>query len=270
MSTLRDAAGRHHLRAGAHARIVSLVPSLTEALFDLGLGPQVVGRTTFCVHPRPAVDAVPRVGGTKTPRLDRIRELAPTHAVLNVDENRREDAEALEAMGVEVVATHPLAPADNPPLLRLLGGVFGRDAHAQRLAADFETARDALRAAVAGRARRKVLYLIWREPWMTVSRDTYVSRTLADAGLDTAAHDPSRRYPEVDPSPALLRGVDAVLLSSEPYPFRPKHAAELRALARDPALAVHFVDGEMTSWYGSRAAAGCRYLARFARSLDRD
>jgi ABC-type Fe3+-hydroxamate transport system substrate-binding protein len=263
----RDALGRHHAPAGPGARIVSLVPSITELLFDLGLAGQVVGRTTFCIHPRPAIGEVPRVGGTKTPHLGRIRDLAPTHVVVNVDENRREDAEALAAAGVVVIATHPLTPADNPALYRLLGKIFGRARRAAALARSFEAARRALLDEAAVHPRRRVLYLIWRKPWMTVSRDTYVSRALADAGLDTVAHDPQRRYPEVTPTRSLLAGTDAVLLSSEPFPFKPHHATELRKAAGDPALPVHFVDGEMTSWYGSRAITGCHYLARLTREL---
>jgi ABC-type Fe3+-hydroxamate transport system substrate-binding protein len=263
-----DALGRRHPPAGPTARIVSLVPSITELLFDLGLAARVVGRTSFCVHPRPAVDAVPRVGGTKTPRLDRIRDLAPSHVVVNVDENRREDAEALAAGGITVIATHPLAPADNPALYRLLGHVFGCGQRAAALTREFETAHRALLSHATARRRRRVLYLIWRRPWMTVSRDTYVSRALSDAGLDTVAHDPARRYPEIALSPALLADAEAVLLSSEPFPFKAQHATELREAACNPRLPVHFVDGEMTSWYGSRAIAGCRYLARLACELD--
>ena len=129
-----DWAGRAHPRAGPEPRIVSLVPSITELLFDLGLGPFVAGRTTFCVHPRPGVDTVPRVGGTKTVRLDRLRDLAPTHVIVNVDENRKEDVEAIESFAPHVIVTHPLEPADNPGLYRLLGSIFGREEAAERLA----------------------------------------------------------------------------------------------------------------------------------------
>ena len=107
---LCDAAGTTHAPASGEARIVSLVPSITELLFDLGAGNRVVGRTPFCIHPHDGVANVPRVGGTKTPRLDRIRALEPTHVILNVDENRREDADALAAFVPDVIVTHPLGP----------------------------------------------------------------------------------------------------------------------------------------------------------------
>ena len=108
---LCDAVGTTHAPASGEARIVSLVPSITELLFALGVGDRVVGRTPFCIHPRDGVANVPRVGGTKTPRFDRIRVLEPTHVIVNVDENRREDADALAGFVPNVVVTHPPPPA---------------------------------------------------------------------------------------------------------------------------------------------------------------
>ena len=259
-----DYAGREHPRAGSAPRIVSLVPSITELLFDLGLGPFVAGRTTFCVHPRPAVDPVPRVGGTKTVRIDRLRRLAPTHVVVNVDENRRSDVETIESFVPHVIVTHPLAPADNPALYRLLGSIFGREEAAERLAGAFAEALAAVEEAASRLPPRRVLYLIWKEPWMTVSRDTYISRTLALVNWETAAHDPAARYPEVTLDERLLAGVDLVLLASEPYPFKPAHAALVRAASGGSEVPIALIDAEMVSWYGSRAIPGLRYLARFA------
>lgn len=264
-----DYAGREHPRAGPAPRIVSLVPSITELLFDLGLGPSVTGRTTFCVHPKPAVDPVPRVGGTKTVRLDRLRRLAPTHVIVNVDENRRSDVEAIESFAPHVVVTHPLAPGDNPALYRLLGSIFGREEAAERLAGAFAEALAAVEAAAGRLPPRRVLYLIWKEPWMTVSRDTYIARTLALVNWETAAHDPAVRYPEVGLDEPLFGGVDLVLLASEPYPFKPRHAALVRAAPGGARAPVALIDAEMVSWYGSRATPGLRYLARFAEKHAR-
>lgn len=263
MSALADALGTVHWPAGPAPRIVSLVPSLTELLFDLGLGAEVVGRTTFCVHPRDAVAAVPKVGGTKKVDLERLRRVAPTHVLVNVDENDREQVEAMRAFVPHVVVTHPLSPDDNPPLYRLVGALFHREREGAALCERYERARARLTAATAG--TRRVLYLIWRDPWMTVSRDTYVSRTLALAGLETVAHDPAVRYPVVDLARAAAEA-DAVLLSSEPFPFKPRHHDEVRALAGD-GKSVLPIDGEMTSWYGSRAPAGLDYLSSFSAEL---
>lgn len=258
---LRDALGTLHQPAGVEARIVSLVPSVTELLCDLGLAPLLVGRTGFCVHPRELVASIPKVGGTKDVKVERIREFAPSHVVVNVDENRRETVEALAAFVPNVVVTHPLGPDDNPPLYRLLGGLFGREAEAERLCAAFSAERR--RLAALRLPPRDVLYLIWRDPWMTVGRDTYVSRTLALANLRT--HPDGRdRYPTIDLAPLAAR-VGHVLLSSEPYRFREKHVAEIAELVAPARVAL--IDGEMTSWYGSRAVPGLRYLGEFVSSL---
>ena len=237
-------------------RIVSLVPSITELVCELGLGAHLVGRTGFCVHPREVVRTVPKVGGTKSVDLEKIRALAPTHVILNKDENRVETAEALARFVPNLVVTHPLAPEDNAELYRQLGAAFGREREAEALCARFEDALAAARR--ARRDERRVLYLIWKDPWMTVSRDTYISRTLAVFGWRTAPEQSAERYPKL----AALRGLGAelVLLSSEPYRFREAHRAEVEALAGAPAL---LIDGEMTSWYGPRAIAGLAYLADF-------
>ena len=235
------------------ARIVCLVPSITELLCDLGLAEQLVGRTGFCVHPWETVRAISKVGGTKDLKLDKIRALAPTHVIVNVDENRREDAEALREFVPHVVVTHPLTPLDNLELYRLLGGIFDREEAAERLCVEFESEF----ASIAERcwAAKKVLYLIWREPWMTVSSDTYISQMLALINWQTQPVGGEERYPEVDLDDYT---VDRVLLSSEPFHFKRQHVAEVAALV--PGAEVSLIDGEMTSWYGSRAIAGLRYL----------
>jgi ABC-type Fe3+-hydroxamate transport system substrate-binding protein len=264
-----DAAAVHHPPAGDEARIVSLVPSITELLFHLGLGAQVVGRTTFCIHPGRELADVPRVGGTKKPRLERLRALRPSHVIVNVDENRREDVEAIAGFTPHVIVTHPLAPDDNLALFRLMGGIFKRRSRAEQLCGEFQRARDALVEASATLPSRRVLYLIWRDPWMTVSRDTYISQTLALANWQTACHDPDTRYPQVRADAELLAGADIVLFSSEPFPFKQTHVDELRKLTGDSDTPFEFIDGEMIAWYGSRAVTGLRYLKELALRLQR-
>lgn len=238
-------------------RIVSLVPSLTELVCALGLGEALVGRTGFCVHPKDLVRRIPKVGGTKDVNLAKVRALAPTHVVLNVDENRKETADELATFVPNLVVTHPLGPLDNLALYRQFGRTFGREREAEDLCARFQAAYDEARALRL--PSRRVLYLIWKDPWMTVSRDTYISRTLALFGLETVPEVASERYPKLDD----LRSVDAelALLSSEPYRFRDLHVAEVAGITGKPAL---LVDGEMTSWYGPRAIAGLDYMAKFA------
>lgn len=270
-----DAAGTVHAPAGPGARIVCLVPSITELLCDLGLAGQLVGRTGFCIHPRDVVRAIPKVGGTKDVNLARLRELAPTHVVVNIEENTRETAEALAELVPHVIVTLPLGPLDNLPLARLLGGVFGREAEAEALCDALAREAALTQEAAAGRTARDVLYLVWRDPWIAVSPDTYIARTLALAGLRTvpgdeecaalaAAAGASRdaaRYPAVELA-AYAGRVAEVLLPSEPFRFRQKHVPEVEALV--PGARVRLVDGEMTSWYGSRAVRGLEYVRALA------
>ena len=259
---LRDAAGTLHVPAGGDARIVCLVPSITELVCDLGLADRLVGRTGFCIHPWETVRTIPKLGGTKDVKLDRIRELAPTHAILNIDENRRELADELAGFVPNIIVTHPLGPRDNLDLYRLLGAIFGREAQAERLCAEFERAYAS--ATERLRPRRDVLYLIWREPWMAVAVETYISQMLVLVNWNTQPLAAADRYPEIDIS-AFAGKVDSVLLSSEPYHFRERHIAEVAAAV--PGAEVSLIDGEMTSWYGSRAILGLRYLADYAAAM---
>ena len=240
-------------------RIASLVPSLTELLFALGLGPQVVARTGFCIHPREA-RAVPKVGGTKDPDLALLRSLAATHLVVNVDENRREDVEAAREFVPNVVVTHPLAPADNVALYRTFGEVFDCLPRAQALAGELEATLAAVEDETRGVARERVLYLIWRKPWMTVSRETYVSASLALVGWDTVPAACAARYPRIEEDDAAWSDAQRILLSSEPYAFRERDVREMKERHGKP---VALVDGEWTSWYGVRAIEGLQSLARF-------
>ena len=255
---LRDDAGVLHAPA-RDARIVSLVPSITELLFDLGLAGLVVGRTGFCIHPEPAVRTLPKVGGTKDVKLDALRALAPTHVIANVDENAAEAVEAMRAFVPHIVVTHPNAPRDNLALYRLLGGLFGAEGPAEALCA-------ALSAELAACAAtqwtpERVLYLIWKDPWMTIAADTYIARTLACVGWEvtTAAGGwaGAARYPVIDDIVGTANAVERVLLSTEPFLFTETHADELRAVVAAP---VQLIDAEMTSWYGSRAVRGLAYL----------
>lgn len=244
-------------------RIVSLVPSITELVCELALADQLVGRTGFCIHPRETLKKIPKVGGTKSVDLNKIRDLAPTHVIVNVDENTGETADALAEFVPNLIVTHPLAPLDNLALYRQIGGVFGKEREAEALCSRFELAfREAEKRKFP---TRKILYLIWKDPWMTVSRDTYVSRTLALFGLQTLPEPADARYPEISLEESWLQDVEFVLLSSEPFRFREKHLDEIKKTLNKPA---RLIDGEMTSWYGSRAIRGLSYLAEFSLRLS--
>jgi ABC-type Fe3+-hydroxamate transport system substrate-binding protein len=262
---LRDAAGTVHVPAQGAARIVSLVPSITELVCELGLAAQLVGRTGFCIHPAQMVRSIPKVGGTKTVDIEGIRALRPTHVILNIDENEKPVAETLAGFVPSLVVTHPRAPLDNLALYRLIGGIFGRAVEAETLCRRYLEAYDALVREAP--AKRNALYLIWKDPWMTVSRDTYLSRTLSLAGLESLPVEAAARYPEISLNEPWVREAGLVLLSTEPYMFREKHVAELAALPVFEGITVRLVDGEMTSWYGSRAIEGLAYLLEFRRSI---
>jgi ABC-type Fe3+-hydroxamate transport system substrate-binding protein len=261
---LTDALGRTHAPA-PEARIVCLVPSITELLCDLGLGSQLVGRTGFCIHPEQTVAAIPKVGGTKDVNIEKIHKLAPTHLVVNIDENEKPTVDKLAEFVPNVVVTHPLVPRDNVQLARLMGGIFGAEDAAARWCAQFEREYAALRA-LPPAPRRTVLYCIWKDPWMSVSADTYIASMLAELGCSVPqlAND-GTRYPRFAWSDDLVAGLDAVLLSTEPYRFTDEHAD---ALERQLGIPVLLVDGEMMSWYGSRALAGLRYLREVRAILE--
>jgi ABC-type Fe3+-hydroxamate transport system substrate-binding protein len=274
---LIDAIGRKHERIGAgdSCRIVSLVPSITELLCDLGLASRIVGRTGFCIHPQQAVAKIPKVGGTKDVNVQKIRQLAPTHLVVNMDENEKPTVDTLSSFIPNVIVTHPLSPLDNPPLFRLMGGVFGCEHEAEILCDQFDMALQILQRQLQldhishqrGAAQpHRALYCIWQDPWMTVSRDTYIARMLELIGWQHWISDSTARYPVFQWNEELLANIDEVILSSEPYRFTDQH---VDALERQLGKPVRLVDGEMLSWYGSRAIKGLAYLGEISSESDK-
>ena len=240
-------------------RIVSLCPSLTELVFDLGLGDDLVGRTKFCIHPADRVDAVEKVGGTKNPKIARIIELAPDIVLLNAEENRREDADALEAAGIECHVSLPRTALDTAAMVRSIAAAVHAAAEGERIASDIEMRHARVTAGARGRATVRFAYLIWRDPWMTVNADTFVSALLTDAGGDNVFADHSVRYPTITDDDLRAADPDVVLLSTEPFPFKPAHADELSAASGIPRARFEIVDGELLSWHGSRTPAGIDY-----------
>lgn len=260
-----DWSGTLHERAPSSPRIACLVPSITELLFALDLGAHVIARTGFCVHPHDAVRKVPKIGGTKDPDLERLAALAPTHLIVNIDENRREVVDAARAFVPNIVVTHPQRLADNPRLYRLIGAVFDREYLAGVLCDAFDAAREALVQAVRPLPRERVLYLVWKKPWMTVSRETYIADALGATRWDALIPDgTTARYPPVSDDDPVWDRADRILLSTEPYAFVRREAEAIERARKKP---VHLVDGEMTSWYGPRAIAGMGYLAAVRREI---
>jgi len=219
-------------------RIVSLVPSVTETLLDWGIRPVAV--TRFCEQP-----GFPTVGGTKDPDVAAIVALEPDLVVVNDEENRRADADALAAAGVPLHVTAVRSVADVPPFLVGLAAAVGLTAPPPGP----ELTRQP--------ARRCAFVPIWRRPWMTMNADTYGSSVLAAIGVDNVYADDADRYPTIDLGDAAARHPDVVLAPSEPYPFRARHVAELQTVAAD----VRLVDGRDLFWWGTRTAGALQRLA---------
>ncbi|WP_412069715.1 helical backbone metal receptor [Rubrivirga sp. IMCC43871] len=225
-------------------RIVSLVPSQTELLAALGLDAEVVGLTRFCVHPAGWKARKTIVGGTKETEPARVLALDPDLVIANREENDREPIEALAA-AVPVHVTDVATVGGALAMIREVGALVGRGPEAEALAAEIGRRFDALPTFAPLRA----LYLIWRDPWMTVGDDTFISDVMARAGLINVVGDRAR-YPTLAAGEIAALAPDVVLLSSEPFPFAETHMAEVEALAPDAQVAL--VDGEAFSWYGSR------------------
>ena len=259
---MTDARGRTLTFDAPPRRIVSLVPSQTELLADLGLDAEVVGLTRFCVHPAVWKAEKSIVGGTKNVNLDRVRALAPDLVLANLEENTREDVEALDAFA-PVWVTDVADVEGALVMIRTVGALVGRNERAEALAAAIEQGFDEL----AALPPLGVAYLIWRDPWMTVGGDTFIHDVLRRASFENVFGERTR-YPEVTAEDIAAAEPDVVLLSSEPFPFREKHVAEVERAV--PAVPVHLVDGELFSWYGSRMRRMPPYVAGLRDTLARE
>jgi ABC-type Fe3+-hydroxamate transport system substrate-binding protein len=228
-------------------RVVSLVPSQTELLAYLGLDHEVVGITRFCIHPPEWRHAKTRVGGTKDFRVEQILSLRPDLVLANMEENDRERIERLAGqVPVWVSDVRCIDSACN--MMEAVGMATGRDGRAQELTNQIQTGFQALGQPLAG---RRVLYAIWRKPWMFAGADTFIDAVLRRLGAVNAAACWAGRYPTPDSGQLASSAADLLLLSSEPYPFRLHHAKELFGTSF-PAVEVRQVDGEHYSWYGPR------------------
>lgn len=239
-------------------RIISLVPSQTELLYDLGLGERVVGITKFCVHPETWFKTKHRVGGTKKVDMEKIRALKPDLIIGNKEENERRDIQELEK-------EFPVWMSD----VRDLGTAFGMIARVGELTNCFPIANDLGNTIAAGFMTLEPLatpltaaYLIWREPFMVAGHGTFVNDMLKRCGLINVFDEGDARYPEISAKDLEDAGPELVLLSSEPYPFQRKHIEEFKEILPDARIML--VDGEMFSWYGSRLLKAPAYFA----SLD--
>jgi len=253
--TVTDQLGRQVVVPFPPQRIVSLVPSQTELLFDLGLCKQVVGVTKFCVHPSEARQQAVVIGGTKNFDFAKIAACRPDLIIGNKEENYQEGIEQLAAQ-------YPVWLSDVSDvtgalrMIKQVGLITGRAPGAAVLAATVARQFGALPATTP---TESVAYLIWRKPYMAAAAGTFINDLLARAGF-TNVFGALGRYPEITPEQLTRAAPQRILLSSEPFPFQVKHVAEFQALC--PGAQVEVVNGELFSWYGSRLLHAAAYLTR--------
>ena len=240
-------------------RIVSLVPSQTELLYDLGLNEEVVGITKFCVHPDEWFRSKKRVGGTKTVHIDIVKSLQPGLIIANKEENTKEQIEELSALfPVWVSNIHTID--EGLYMIHEVGKMVGQAEKADLLAKEIKKNFASLRQAQDNKKKKKrVAYFIWRKPWMCVGGDTFISNMIETIGWENVLVD-KMRYPEIGLEELKDKKPGLILLSSEPYPFKEAHIAEIQAVL--PDAEVMLVDGEMFSWYGSRMKVAVKYVEK--------
>ena len=240
-------------------RIVSLCPSLTELVCELGGSSDLVGRTRFCVHPSELAGRVPALGGTKDPDVPRVVALAPDLVLMNSEENRRADHDALVGAGLACAAYLPKRPEDVPGMVRDVAGRIDRGPAGEALARGLEERAAGVRSRAVG-AGRSFATLVWRRPWMAVGGDTYVHALVALTGARNVLADSHERYPTVDAAELGRRRPDVVLLPSEPFPFAERHLDELCAATGLERERFLLADGSLLTWHGSRTLAGLAYV----------
>ena len=243
-------------------RIISLVPSQTELLYDLGLDVEVVGQTLFCIHPKTQWKKKVRIGGTKKLNIAKIRSLKPHLIIANKEENDKKQIE-------ELAGEFPVWISDIKNLqqalsmIRSVGDMTGKEDEAAAL---IDRITRAFHMIVPASKPYRTLYLVWRKPYMAAGQDTFINSMLQYSGCANVCREGSR-YPELDA--ASIRGLNPqlILLSSEPYPFTLKHVQELLQIC--PTANVMLVDGEMFSWYGSRLLKGAAYIQELQKSFQK-
>lgn len=261
MGPLLDQMGRK-VDAPVHPqRIISLVPSQTELLFDLGLGDRVVGITKFCVHPEAWFRTKPRVGGTKNVDLEMVRALKPDLIIGNKEENERADIDALAAeFPVWMSDVRHLESALD--MIHRIGMITGTVDQAGEIT---NPIRRSFRTLAPLVPTRTAAYFIWQDPLMVVGGDTYIADMMRRCGLVNAFEDRTERYAAIMPHALAAADPDVILLSSEPYPFTAKHIPDFNMIR--PGTPVRLVDGEYFSWYGSRSLQAPDHFRTLMRTL---
>lgn len=239
-------------------KIVSLVPSVTESLFDFGLtDKEVVGRTKFCIHPVEKIQNVQVIGGTKNIHLDKIRALKPDLIIANKEENDQHQVEEL-MHDFKVWVTDIETLEDNKTFLTDLGNLL----HKKEIAQNFNNKIAVVFSDVKVAQPKKVAYLIWQNPYMTVGSDTFIHEIIEKLGFENVIK--QKRYPEI--SVEEMKEADCIFLSTEPFPFKQNHVEELQKLL--PNTKIMLVDGEAFSWYGTHLAQCAAYFKTLTEAIS--
>jgi ABC-type Fe3+-hydroxamate transport system substrate-binding protein len=266
MTQYTDALGRTVEIDRPPGRIVSLVPSLTEALFSFGAGERVAGITRFCEEPADRVAGVPKIGGTKNVEIAAVRALEPDLVLANIEENTRADVDALEAAGLTVFLTYPRTVAGAIDELRDIAEITGTSETAAPIITDAEQELRRAEAANEGRRSLPTFCPIWRNPWMTIGPDTYMHDLLRVCGAENVYGDASGRYPEVTLEEVAKRCPEVALLPDEPYRFAEKHVPEV--IEKVGEIRIYVVNGKSLCWYGPRIAESLRYVQALLHGAD--
>jgi ABC-type Fe3+-hydroxamate transport system substrate-binding protein len=260
MPVYKDQMNRAVELSSTPKRIISIVPSQTELLFDLGLDEEIIGITKFCIHPANKVKQKLKIGGTKALNIKLIKGLKPDLIIGNKEENEQGQIE--ELMESFPVWMSDIANLDGAvDMIRQVGKLTGKDTEAEKLTKSILANFDGLHVKTTG---LRVAYLIWRKPFIVAGKGTFIDDMLKRCGLSNAFD--LDRYPEVFPAQIVEANPDVVFLSSEPYPFNERHITEFKALV--PHANIQLVDGELFSWYGSRLLQAPVYFKQLIDSLN--
>ena len=260
MPVFIDQTGRSISLADTPQRIISLVPSQTELLFDLGLDKEVTGITKFCIHPKEWLRTKTRVGGTKQLKMDIIHQLQPDLIIANKEENVKEQIEELQQhYPVWISDVNNLNDAHE--MIQQIGSITNKQQQANKINSNI---RENFSQLVTHNSKLKTAYLIWQNPYMTVGGDTFIHSMLEAAGF-TNLYGDKTRYPEITMEEIKSIEPELLFLSSEPFPFKQKQVEEMKKQGFKGQVVL--VDGEMFSWYGSRLLKAPAYFNQLNNQL---
>lgn len=264
MSLFSDQLGRKLEIKTPPQRIISLVPSQTELLYEMGLREEVIGITKFCIHPDEWFRTKTRVGGTKKYDLEKIKQLNPDLIIGNKEENEQIQIESL-MKDYNVWMSDIYTLKDALWMIVALGALVGKNKEATNIKLEIESGFNRFQNSMQS-AHIRTAYFIWRKPYMTAGHDTFINEMMKLCGFENVFTDKESRYPEVSIEEIIVAKPEVILLSSEPYPFKEEHIKEFHEML--PEAKILIVDGEMFSWYGSRLLKAPGYFTSLIASLS--